>query len=97
MGQLLKVVTRLVFLAIAVLVVVAYANGIPEKARATGKSIWYVAFAGDDFLEWRGAPVWFNWTLFILVWVAVVLVFRSRIAELIKGIARQIRRRGGGQ
>ena len=97
MQRLLRVLTRVVFLAIGVLVVVAYAYGIPEKARDTGKSIWYVAFAGDDYLEWHGAPVWFAWTLYVLVWVAVVLVFRSWIADRIEWIVKRLRRRGGRQ
>ncbi|MEV6903959.1 hypothetical protein [Amycolatopsis sp. NPDC051372] len=54
-----KILQRLTALAIVVMVVVGGVNAVREEVRDTGTSTATVLLAGEDGIDWAGAPRWF--------------------------------------
>lgn len=76
-GCLLRVlIATIVFLAIG-----AFIHAVAEESRETGHSVVYVLFAGEDAIDWAGAPRWYNLGMPSLFWLAVLLWNRARLRD----------------
>ncbi|QYN22505.1 hypothetical protein [Amycolatopsis sp. DSM 110486] len=76
-----KILRRLTALAIAVLVVVGAVNAVREEARDTGTSTATVLLAGNDGIDWAGAPRWFVLLFAGLVVLALLLWQGHRLRD----------------
>lgn len=67
--------------AVIFLMVGGYIHAIGEEARDTGHSVTFVLFAGDDSVDWDGAPRWFTPIVVALTALAVILWRRYRLRD----------------
>jgi hypothetical protein len=71
----------LVIGSLSFLLVGGYLHAIAEEARETHHSIMFVLFAGEDSIDWNGAPRWYGLISIVLVAIAIIIWRRQRLSD----------------